>query len=178
EVRDVYDTIVFGWADPVRVRAFLILVRAVFALIGDGSGVFAEFPVGENRIDHGVAGGIVGGKKKFAGAVKREMAGTLAFGRLRVQERKLAGFGIDGEGADGAAVIHFVGGVEEFAARMNDDPGGILGFGGEFRRGHFSGGGIERELVDALTFGFCGVVADVSAVSSAGGRFRSLGDDQ
>jgi hypothetical protein len=178
EVGNVDKMVVFGFADPVGVRPFLVLVRAVFALVGNGSGMLAEFAVGENRVDDGVAGGVVGGEKKLAGAVEIEMAGPFALRGLRVQERELAAFGIDGERADGAAVIHFVGGVEVFAAGMDDDPRGVLGFGGEFERGHFPGGGIERELVNAFAFGFRRVVSDVGAVGFRGGRFRSFSSSQ
>lgn len=178
QIGDVDSVVVFRWSDPVGVRSGLIFMRAVFALVGQGSGVFAEFAAGKNGKDDDVAAGVVGDEEIFSRAVEGEMTGIFTDGGKLIEQSQLAGFGVNREGADRAVLAVFVGSVEIFSAGMDDYPGGIFSFGGELGSGHFSGGGVERELIDALAFGFVGVGADVSAVGLGGGRNWSFGSRQ
>src|SRR5882762_9400614 len=89
------------------------------------------------------------------------MAGIFAEGGKLVEERQLGGFGVDGEGADGALLAGFVSGVCPFAVWMDYNPGGIGRFGSEAPGREFAGGSVEFVGVDAFAVGFVGVGADV-----------------
>jgi len=110
----------------MSMRGFLaFFVRPERAGVFHVGGGCAEFAVGEDWEDDYIAGSVVGDEEIFSGFVKGEMARIFAEGGKLVKESQLGGFGVDGEGADGALLAGFVGGVGPFAVGMNYYPGGI-----------------------------------------------------
>src|SRR6266404_4030237 len=161
EVGHIGEVIVGGEFDPVGVRGFLALfVGAENASVLDNGSVFTEFAVGEDWEDDYVAGSVIGDEEIFAGFVEEEIAGIFAESRKFVQERELGGFGVNGEGTDGALLSGFVRGVGPFAVGMDHDPGGIGCFGGEAFGSELAAGGIKFVRVDAFAVGVVGVGAD------------------
>src|SRR5437879_7486437 len=104
------------------------------------------------------------------------MAGIFTLSGKWVEERQLGGFGVDGEGADGALLAGFVCGVGPFAVRMNHQPGGIGRFGGEALGSELACRGVEFVGVDALAVGFVRVSADEDEEFLIG-RLRNGGRD-
>src|SRR5579872_6069784 len=110
----------------MRVRTFLALfVGAKGPLVFHVGGGCTKLAVGKDWEDDYVAGGVVGDEEVLAGFVEGEIAGIFAEGGKLVEERELGGLGINGEGADGALLAGFVGGVGPFAVGMNYYPGGV-----------------------------------------------------
>src|SRR6266436_8794929 len=110
------------------VGAFLALfvdARAGVLHEGGGGSKAAVFANGKYSDAPAV---VIGDEDKLAGLVERDVTGAGALRRGLVEQRKLAGFGVDGESADRAAfsraeMVGFVYGVEIFAAGVNDEEG-------------------------------------------------------
>src|SRR5271169_766564 len=116
--------------------------------------------MGQNRENHDVAGGIVGGEKILAGLVERKVARIFPERRALIEWGEFAGLGIDREGANSALLAVLVGGIGVLAIRMDDNVGGSDRFRSKTLPCELAGCGVKIEGVDAFAARLAGIRAD------------------
>src|ERR1700741_5037903 len=94
------------------------------------------------------------------------MTGILAQSGELIELRELGGSWVNGKCGDRTLFAGFVGGIDEFSAGVNYDPGGVPRFGRNTSRRELAGLRVEFESVDALTVGFGRVGADKGEVGA------------
>jgi hypothetical protein len=158
EVGDEGEAVVRRDDDLVGVGRFL--TRGIYA----GAGVWNDGTEGaqatvELKGDGGDATAtVVGDEHGAAGGIDRKVARARAAVGLSVEQGECAGGGIERVSADADAGITLGIGalvyrVEKFTVRVNGEPRGIFGFGGELGGREAAGGGVETRAVNAFAGG-------------------------
>src|SRR5262245_11806801 len=151
--------------DRVPVRPLLPARVGALALVLDEAARLAELAVLANRQAGNTAAAVVRHQDVLARPIHDDVAGTSAARGLLIEQLQLSRVGVEGEGADRAAllaleIVHFADCIQEAVAGVQGQERRVRHLHGDALRGQLAAGEIQLEPVDPLALAAC-VGADV-----------------